>query len=62
VNTDDFFPSTAVPSPARIYDYYLGGKDNFAVDRAAASPPLDAITAALTGKPWLPLPAIETAA
>jgi hypothetical protein len=22
-----------VPSPARIYDYYLGGKDNFAVDR-----------------------------
>jgi len=25
-----------VPSPARIYDYLLGGKDNFAVDRAAA--------------------------
>jgi hypothetical protein len=25
-----------VPSPARIYDYYLGGKDNFAADRAAA--------------------------
>jgi hypothetical protein len=24
------------PSPARMYDYYLGGKDNFAVDRAAA--------------------------
>jgi O-methyltransferase involved in polyketide biosynthesis len=27
---------TTVPSIARMYDYYLGGKDNFAVDRAAA--------------------------
>jgi hypothetical protein len=26
----------ATPSAARIYDYLLGGKDNFAVDRAAA--------------------------
>jgi SAM-dependent methyltransferase len=25
-----------VPSVARMYDYYLGGKDNFAADRAAA--------------------------
>jgi O-methyltransferase involved in polyketide biosynthesis len=25
-----------VPHPARIYDYWLGGKDNFAADRAAA--------------------------
>ena len=25
-----------VPSVARIYDYYIGGKDNFAVDREAA--------------------------
>ncbi|MCG5218661.1 SAM-dependent methyltransferase [Streptosporangium sp. KLBMP 9127] len=25
-----------VPSVARMYDYYLGGKDNFASDRAAA--------------------------
>ena len=25
------------PSPARIYDVFLGGKDNFAVDRAAAN-------------------------
>jgi S-adenosyl methyltransferase len=24
------------PTPARMYDYYLGGKDNFEVDRAAA--------------------------
>lgn len=23
------------PSPARVYDYLLGGKDNFAIDRAA---------------------------
>lgn len=27
---------TTVPSPARIYDCLLGGKDNFAVDREAA--------------------------
>jgi len=27
-------PST--PSPARMYDYYLGGKDNFDADRQAA--------------------------
>jgi hypothetical protein len=25
-----------IPSVARLYDYYLGGKDNYAVDRAAA--------------------------
>jgi len=28
--------NTGVPHIARIYDYWLGGKDNFAVDRAAA--------------------------
>src|SRR5690554_2535873 len=28
--------ATDVPTSARIYDYDLGGKDNFAVDRAAA--------------------------
>lgn len=27
---------TGRPSVARMYDYYLGGKDNYAVDRAAA--------------------------
>ena len=27
---------TDIPHPARMYDYYLGGKDNFPVDRAAA--------------------------
>lgn len=26
---------TGKPTPARMYDYYLGGKDNFTVDRAA---------------------------
>jgi SAM-dependent methyltransferase len=35
------FPSldlrTDVPHPARLYDYYLGGKDNFPADRAAAA-------------------------
>ncbi|MFD1936599.1 MULTISPECIES: SAM-dependent methyltransferase [Nonomuraea] len=28
--------SAAVPNVARMYDYYLGGKDNFEVDRQAA--------------------------
>jgi S-adenosyl methyltransferase len=27
---------TTVAHQARIYDYWLGGKDNFAVDREAA--------------------------
>ncbi|SCK56707.1 S-adenosyl methyltransferase [Streptomyces sp. WMMB 322] len=27
---------TTTPNPARMYDYYLGGLDNYAVDRAAA--------------------------
>jgi hypothetical protein len=26
----------STPSPARLYDYYLGGKDNFTADREAA--------------------------
>ncbi|WP_433462802.1 SAM-dependent methyltransferase [Spirillospora sp. CA-142024] len=30
------------PSPARIYDVFLGGKDNFAVDREAAKVATDA--------------------
>jgi hypothetical protein len=34
---EDEFPEfdTSVAHPARIYDYWLGGKDNFAADRAA---------------------------
>ncbi|MDQ1249114.1 MAG: hypothetical protein QG597_3488, partial [Actinomycetota bacterium] len=26
---------TSRPHPARMYDYWLGGKDNFAADRVA---------------------------
>jgi hypothetical protein len=37
---DQWVPPTGVdqtvPSAARMYDYYLGGKDNYAVDRQAA--------------------------
>ncbi len=29
-------PDFQVPNPARMYDYYLGGKDNFPADREAA--------------------------
>jgi hypothetical protein len=29
------------PHPARMYDYFLGGKDNFAADRATAAQVLD---------------------
>jgi S-adenosyl methyltransferase len=32
-----------IPHSARIYDYWLGGKDNFAVDRAVAEAMLKAI-------------------
>lgn len=28
--------NTKVPHPARVYDYFLGGKDNFEADRVAA--------------------------
>jgi hypothetical protein len=27
---------TSVPHPARVYDYFLGGTDNFEADRIAA--------------------------
>ncbi|WP_328469243.1 SAM-dependent methyltransferase [Actinoplanes sp. NBC_00393] len=33
---------TGRPHPARVYDYLLGGKDNFAADRAAAAEGLKA--------------------
>ncbi len=32
-----------VPSPARMYDYYLGGKDHFPVDREAAEQALSLV-------------------
>jgi O-methyltransferase involved in polyketide biosynthesis len=34
---------TSVPHPARIYDYWLGGKDNFAADRQVAEEVLRAM-------------------
>lgn len=39
---------TGRPHPARVYDYLLGGKDNFAADRAAAAEGLQANPAAAT--------------
>ncbi|WP_146059002.1 SAM-dependent methyltransferase [Actinomadura rubteroloni] len=38
--------ATGRPAPARIYDYFLGGKDNYAVDRDAAREILAAVPAA----------------
>jgi hypothetical protein len=35
--------NTSVPHPARIYDYWLGGKDNFEADRAAAEQVIAAV-------------------
>jgi hypothetical protein len=40
---------TSVPNVARIYDYWLGGKDNFAADREAA----DRSARAVPQLPWL---------
>jgi hypothetical protein len=39
----------SVPSTARMYDYWLGGKDNFAADRGAA----DQAAAIIPQLPWL---------
>jgi SAM-dependent methyltransferase len=39
VDTDERIPASidpSVPTIARVYDYWLGGKDNFAVDRELA--------------------------
>ena len=45
------------PHPARVYDYFLHGKDNFAVDRQAAEHLLEAFpgfrTAALSNRMWM---------
>ncbi|MQS11464.1 SAM-dependent methyltransferase [Streptomyces kaniharaensis] len=52
VRTDDWQPptelDTGIPHTARMYDYYLGGKDNFEADRKAAE-------AAIAAYPALPL-------
>ena len=36
---------TRVPNPARIWNYWVGGKDNFASDREAATKVLEAMPA-----------------
>jgi O-methyltransferase involved in polyketide biosynthesis len=37
------------PHPARIYDFWLGGKDNFAVDREAGQQIIDVLPGIVTG-------------
>jgi hypothetical protein len=44
-NNEEYAPpgiDVSTPSPARIYDVFLGGKDNFAIDRQAAKVATDA--------------------
>jgi hypothetical protein len=45
--TQEGFPAeridTSKPHPARMYDYYLGGKDNYEVDREAAQRVVDVL-------------------
>ncbi|SCK40656.1 SAM-dependent methyltransferase [Streptomyces sp. WMMB 322] len=38
-------PRTDTPHPARLYDYFLGGRTNYAADRAAAQQAVDAAPA-----------------
>ncbi|MHA6760188.1 SAM-dependent methyltransferase [Streptacidiphilus sp. PAMC 29251] len=40
---------TDIPHPARMYDYYLGGKDNFPADRAAAAAVVQLLPSAPAG-------------
>jgi len=40
---------TNTAHPARVYDYWLGGKDNFAVDREAAMQAIDAFPGVIEG-------------
>ncbi|MDW6057873.1 SAM-dependent methyltransferase [Streptomyces sp. FXJ1.4098] len=48
---------TTQASPARMYDYYLDGKDNYPVDRTAGEAVLEAVphlrSAALANRRWL---------
>ena len=43
MNDPDRDLRTDIPHPARIYDYWLGGKDNFEIDRAGAHSALEII-------------------
>ncbi|GAB1822423.1 SAM-dependent methyltransferase [Herbidospora sp. RD11066] len=38
-----------IPHPARVYDYWLGGKDNYAADRAVAEAVMAATPGVVTG-------------
>src|SRR5580704_12581075 len=40
--------NTAVAHPARIYDVWLGGKDNYPADRAAAAAGLEAFPSTIS--------------
>jgi SAM-dependent methyltransferase len=40
---------TSVAHPARVYDYWLGGKDNFAADREAAEAAIAAFPGIISG-------------
>jgi SAM-dependent methyltransferase len=40
---------TSVPHPARVYDYWLGGKDNFEVDRKVAEAAIAATPGVVQG-------------
>jgi S-adenosyl methyltransferase len=42
-------PYLTVPSAARVYDFMLGGKDNFAVDRQVVEQMIKAVPDVLTG-------------
>jgi hypothetical protein len=39
---------TSVAQPARVYDYLLGGKDNFAADRAAGDQVIEVVPSTVT--------------
>ncbi|MDS1268785.1 SAM-dependent methyltransferase [Lipingzhangella sp. LS1_29] len=52
IDSDPDFPpelNSKVAHPARVWDYWLGGKDNFAADRAAG----DQLSAAIPD--WIPI-------
>jgi S-adenosyl methyltransferase len=44
---------TTVPHSARVWNYWLGGKDNYAVDREAGAPRRSAASSTSTTTPWV---------